>query len=620
MVQTGNPNVLYHYHTITNIPMSLGYDLFCTSCMKGYNRDSVHDCEKRCGLCKNTGCKDLPTAWTTCEHCNARCRNTYCLGEHRKPNVLSNGKLSKAGTICDIYWKCLHCSKTMKRKLVKAHECGKKQCFTCLKNTTSKDHMCYIRASKPKRSRKKFIFFDFETTQDTGIHIVNRVVAQKACETCIDDEDGMICTTCGSRCRACNRRGKFGKGYICKPCNKSCGSRQVEFGGENTLHEFCLWLFTHEHVNYTVITHNLKGFDGIFIFQWLMQKGYDVKFLMNGSKLIHMLVKNNLNIQFLDSCNFIPSPLKSFSQTFDIPVIKGYFPHLFNKQDNQDYKGKWPDAKYYDPDGMSTDERRKLLTWHAAKTDETFNLNAEISKYCQDDVSLLRKGCLRFRKLLLELTDDKIDPFNQVTIASTCMTLFKTLFLDEHFVTADGNKVSLRGRQNNDENIRFESSPIAKVPPAGYRAQYRYSAEAVAWLEMRAQFDGVKIQHALNGGEFKIPTTNYSADGYDVANNVIYEYYDCACHGCIKCFPDDMQRMPGRNTMRQVLMDTLKKEECIKRLGYDLITIWSHEINDLPNKKRQFLKAVDVQQPLKPRAAWWTNQLYETTRIGCRAQ
>lgn len=36
----------------------------------------------------------------------------------------------------------------------------------------------------------------------------------------------------------------------------------------------------------------------------------------------------------------------------------------------------------------------------------------------------------------------------------------------------------------------------------------------------------VKIQHALNGGEFHIKELGYWVDGYDKDNNVVYEFYE----------------------------------------------------------------------------------------------
>ena len=39
----------------------------------------------------------------------------------------------------------------------------------------------------------------------------------------------------------------------------------------------------------------------------------------------------------------------------------------------------------------------------------------------------------------------------------------------------------------------------------------------------------ISIQHAENGGEYRI--NNYKVDGYDEANNTVYEFHGCHWHG-----------------------------------------------------------------------------------------
>ena len=70
---------------------------------------------------------------------------------------------------------------------------------------------------------------------------------------------------------------------------------------------------------------------------------------------------------------------------------------------------------------------RKILTA------EMFDFQQEIKKYCRSDVDtcILRRAFLQFRQLLLDAT--AIDPFSYVTIASVCMGVYKSLFLEEHY-------------------------------------------------------------------------------------------------------------------------------------------------------------------------------------------
>ena len=62
---------------------------------------------------------------------------------------------------------------------------------------------------------------------------------------------------------------------------------------------------------------------------------------------------------------------------------KGYFPHLFNIKDNQNYVGNLPDAKYYSPDSMTTSARTEFLAWHQQNANATFDFKKEMLAYCR---------------------------------------------------------------------------------------------------------------------------------------------------------------------------------------------------------------------------------------------
>ena len=71
----------------------------------------------------------------------------------------------------------------------------------------------------------------------------------------------------------------------------------------------------------------------------------------NGSKLMQV---THDRIQFIDSLSFFQMPFSAFPKTFGIKELKkGYFPHLFNTLDNQDYQGPFPDKQYYMVETMS---------------------------------------------------------------------------------------------------------------------------------------------------------------------------------------------------------------------------------------------------------------------------
>ena len=134
--------------------------------------------------------------------------------------------------------------------------------------------------------------------------------------------------------------------------------------GENCYEEFCKWLFGEDNYGYTCFAHNFRSYDGYFVIQYAQEQSFDINHIENGGKIM-MLESTAHKMKFLDSLNFIPMPLKKLPKSFDLHELKkGYFPHLFNTIGNQNYIGKMPDKHYFDPDGMSSSERKEFLKWY----------------------------------------------------------------------------------------------------------------------------------------------------------------------------------------------------------------------------------------------------------------
>ena len=71
-----------------------------------------------------------------------------------------------------------------------------------------------------------------------------------------------------------------------------------------------------------------------------------------------------VNIKIIDSFNFLPMALGKLPKVFGFNEIsKGYFPHLFNRSENQEYHGPMPDPSYYAPDSMSEMQRKNFFVW-----------------------------------------------------------------------------------------------------------------------------------------------------------------------------------------------------------------------------------------------------------------
>ena len=136
-------------------------------------------------------------------------------------------------------------------------------------------------------------------------------------------------------------------------------------------------------------------------------------------------VAKGLDLTFLDSLNFLGMRFSKLPGCVDLnELCKGYFPHLFNMSENQHYVGPHPDTQFYSCDYMESGDREKFLEWYESKKDKIFDFQKEIHEYCVSDVDILRRGCMKFRNLLMEVTstkkDEGVDPFDYVTIALVC--------------------------------------------------------------------------------------------------------------------------------------------------------------------------------------------------------
>ena len=98
----------------------------------------------------------------------------------------------------------------------------------------------------------------------------------------------------------------------------------------------------------------------------------------------------------------------------------------------------------------------------------------------------------------------------------------------------------------------------------------KYSKSQIQWLEFLEKFNNIKIQHALNDGEFKIPNTRNKADGYCKENNTIYEFHGDYWHGNPKLYNSNDLNKTVNKTYGELYENTLKREQEIKDLGYNL--------------------------------------------------
>jgi len=231
------------------------------------------------------------------------------------------------------------------------------------------DHLSKEAIEKKENKKEKkeivqrFVFFDFETTQENVLgetkygqayeHVPNLCVAFVTCDMCRKRDFEAACS--------------------------HCGNQENVFKGEDCVQDFCKFLFNKKMENTTAIAHNSRGFDSHFILKYFHEQGIAPKVICRGNFSIYnknfIIIVNNAgtqlmilsinNIRIIDSFNFIPMPLASMPKAFGIEgSSKGFFPHLFNLRENQSYKGPFPDAFCYSPSTMKPNEYDKFMKWY----------------------------------------------------------------------------------------------------------------------------------------------------------------------------------------------------------------------------------------------------------------
>ena len=453
-----------HFDTITSLPGFLNRGYFCHRCHKPYDCTTDHMCPTMCRSCRHFGCV-LEGDGIVCNECNRLFKNQLCYDHHKEP--MNGGGRS----VCEVIRKCPKCGKAMDVRKLRdgGHTCGKK-CQTCGVTLESKDtdHQCYIQQQEyeEERSYNHLLFFDFEATQEHGIHRPNLCV--------VYDEKKEVAL----------------------------------FQGEDTVKEFCQWLLTPQHKGCIVIAHNFQGYDSYFIIKFLNENAIHYEIIYRGAKALSMTIPM-LNIKFIDSLNFIPMGLAKFPKTFAQPELcNGYFPHLFNKDENQNYVGPIPCQDDYGVNFMKPSEREAFMAWHQEQVENNyvFDFRKEIIKYCRSDVDILAKCCLLYRKMFKKETG--IDPFDKaLTIASYCHQVYRTNLLQEDTIAIFSHARQLKTNQ---------------------------SAEAIKWLSYTAEKEDIHIQHVRNGGEKRVG--NYSLDGYCEETHTAYEFQGCFWHGKGLCY------------------------------------------------------------------------------------
>lgn len=570
-----------HFRPILNLLGASGFANFCPECNKGY-RFSHNNCQKHCSRCFCTPpCREVDKS-ITCDNCLRSFSSDVCFANHKK--IIRH--ISNKFSVCDAIKICPTCLKMIRisDKHAYVHKCGYTFCQICYcKKPTN--HLCYMRPVKNdtvSSDNTLIIFFDLETRlcndRPTGysIHEPNLCVAQQVCPACTDlDPISLDCASCGKR------------EYVFK------NSPVSEFV------DYLLSKSAYRHV--VVLSHYGSGFDLQFIFKYIVEmKKYRTKpkVVMRGTKIIIM---NFVNLKFVDSFNYFHMPLSALPKAYGFANLqKGYFPHLFNTLENQNYIGPMPPVETFSPESMKMLECSSFLNWYEdqVKNNYVFDFQKEIVHYCRQDVEILRRACIPFRKAFLELCN--VDPFFEAsTIASTCLLVFRKKYL--------------------------KKDTVGIVPRNGYRLADRQSWKALKWLSWMELVLNKKIHFSARGREIRLPE-GILVDGFissirGKSESIVLQYHGCFYHACPRCFKQRNQLfMGGPDTFEDKFEQTVRTSERIKNAGYILIEVWEcesdREIAE-NSEKRRFMESPELLKsaPLDPRDSFFGGRVENLVKL-----
>ena len=325
-------------------------------------------------------------------------------------------------------------------------------------------------------------------------------------------------------------------------------------------------------------------------------------------------------LKFLDITNYLAAGtnLAQFYKSFEVSTPKGSFPYeWFDSLEKFKYTGLPPQSQFRSTLTMKEIDMYEYMncwkTWHAQnmKTFADF-----IQYYNNADVIGFVEAV---DKLLKNNVEKGLDMF-KISVSLPGLTqryIFNRMEEDDYFVGFgrehkhyakemrdsilggpsiifhrwhERHKTLIKGIEDNlcrcvlgfDANALYLYCFGKKMPTGwysiqnesdGYKMTQKYSKQSIQWLDYVMRTENINIRHAENGGELRID--NYLVDGYDEANNTVYEFHGCYWHG----------HACGTNHDDEKWNNTLERDQAIRDAGYNLVTITSCQWIQNPESK-----------------------------------
>jgi hypothetical protein len=625
----GDTKGSFHFDCVFDVKGFLG-KWFCDYCDVAHTFRFSHKCPDVvdwCYTCNFRECTKVSDFGERCGSCFRFFRSDSCKKRH----------LSKE-SVCG-FFKCFECGRYMKRKVIKQQGVSRREtreevmerhancssrCSVC-QQMISEDHACYMKKTVFKNFVKKVVYLDFETNFETGVHVPI----------------------------FCHLKWVFRKDF--PGGDEEIGEKSFGISDDVT-DEVGGFLFSPFFKDTTVIAHNLRGFDGCFLIQYMTSNSLKpTSVITNGTKVTYMVLQS-LNMRFVDSLNLIPLALSGFSKAFGLPDMgKGFFPYLFVKKENFDYVGPFPSPELYGVADMNEKPREEFFKWHEEQKNKVFVFEDELKRYCQQDVEILFQGVETFRRLIREMTtarkrqksfpdelseyeysEDENDewcqnenecaPLSSQTIIDICKNEIraesKIRKRKSHFKDTDWDEMKKKVEEEAKfcdpiayctlasichaifKTMYLKKNTIAQTPSGGYFS-HQYSNKSIEWLEYLIYSEKREIVHQLNSSSGEVKIGNFRVDGFEKKSKTIFEFNGCFFHGHPGCIVDMDAMNPVLKKTYQALYDkTISRQEALEGRGYRVVVKWGCEWEKERNSPEvlSFLSSLNIStDPLNPK-------------------
>jgi hypothetical protein len=413
-----------HYEPILRMSALVGSRKWCNACCKGYSRDDAHRCLLKCTCCFSVGCTEAADMrarrpkdqqhWVSCPDCfrtfpapapAAAVSATTSVEAKKttKPLRTRCFRLHKSTGVCNRLWKCT--KQACGGKLIRhaddtpeTHKCARNRvCPACgvLASDKHRREQCFLQVQPLRPVSDKYVFTRLACMQDDqGVHHVNMVVT-------------------------------------------------TEFKDAKRVHQhssaqaYVDWLLK-ECKGYTVVLHHGSKYDLPVLYMTLvLTTNRKARPIYRGTRLLYLVIGQGAksHIRFIDLANWIPGPLSKLPEVLGLPAVDdkaAFFPHAMNVAQHQGYTGALPAREQFRPQYMASEsERNRFETWYRKRlaaherSDDEWDLAAELRAHCEAQARLLRAAAMRFRELVLSMTNQECDPLQYVTIAGTSMAIYR---------------------------------------------------------------------------------------------------------------------------------------------------------------------------------------------------